>query len=226
MGRGAPPSPFFLPHNPSLLHKRDTFPLDFRYGSCHPRRDRRTIPQDHLVPANQELGRIESEPRPIVKEYAMKARAARRQARRLAPRRFKPSDLVPRKVTRTEGSFRIAEEVDKGAYLLEQLTGPSQARRQRPELVHRIPPKHEDKGLRSQPIGSLPSMKTKDLRSRPTRSLPSINTKDLRSRPTGSLPGMKAKDLRNWSTGSLPSTKTKDLRSWSTGSLPGVKTKN
>ncbi|RDX72712.1 hypothetical protein CR513_47761, partial [Mucuna pruriens] len=58
-----------------------------------------------------------------VKEYAMKARAARCQARRLAPRRFKPSDLVPRKVTRTEGSFRIAEEVSRGAYCLEQLDG-------------------------------------------------------------------------------------------------------
>ncbi|RDX98079.1 hypothetical protein CR513_19062, partial [Mucuna pruriens] len=68
-----------------------------------------------------------------VKEYAAKARAARRQEQRLAPQQFKSHNLVLRKIMQTadsnkltpiwEGLFRITQEVGKGGYHLEQLRG-------------------------------------------------------------------------------------------------------
>ncbi|RDX72157.1 hypothetical protein CR513_48391, partial [Mucuna pruriens] len=66
-----------------------------------------------------------------VKEYAVKARAARKYDKWLVPRRFRTTDLVLRRVTRKgevnkltplwEGPFRILEEVGGGAYRLEHL---------------------------------------------------------------------------------------------------------
>ncbi|RDX82773.1 hypothetical protein CR513_36391, partial [Mucuna pruriens] len=88
---------------------------------------------------------------------------------KISPPTIKPGDL--------EGSFRIAEEVSRGAYCLEQLDGKKIPwtwntmnlrlyKDKRPEeSAHRVPPRHEDKDLRSQPTGSLPGTKTKDLRS-------------------------------------------------------------
>ncbi|RDX83428.1 hypothetical protein CR513_35648, partial [Mucuna pruriens] len=68
-----------------------------------------------------------------VKEYAVKARAARKYNRRVMPRHFKIADLVLRRMTRRgdcnklsllwEGPFKITEEVGKGAYHLEYLDG-------------------------------------------------------------------------------------------------------
>ncbi|RDX64166.1 hypothetical protein CR513_57313, partial [Mucuna pruriens] len=85
--------------------------------------------QDHLKRTPQTARRSKGE----VKEYVAKARAAKHQQRRLAPRHFQPHDLVLRKITRTtdnnkltpiwEGPYRIIEEIGKGAYRLEQLDG-------------------------------------------------------------------------------------------------------
>ncbi|RDX77430.1 Tf2-9, partial [Mucuna pruriens] len=68
-----------------------------------------------------------------IKEYAVKARVAKKYNEKLIPRRFSVADLVLRRVTRRgeynklsplwEGPFRIIEEVGKGAYCLEQLDG-------------------------------------------------------------------------------------------------------
>ncbi|RDY02419.1 Tf2-9, partial [Mucuna pruriens] len=68
-----------------------------------------------------------------IKEYAVKARAARRHDRRTIHRDFQEGDLVLRKVTMTaeknkltprwEGPFRVAEKVGRGAYRLEHLEG-------------------------------------------------------------------------------------------------------
>ncbi|RDX99006.1 hypothetical protein CR513_18006, partial [Mucuna pruriens] len=68
-----------------------------------------------------------------VKEYATKARVARRQRRRVAPKHFQSHDLVLRKITRTtddnklapiwEDPYRITEEAGRGAYRLEHLDG-------------------------------------------------------------------------------------------------------
>ncbi|RDX82659.1 Tf2-9, partial [Mucuna pruriens] len=68
-----------------------------------------------------------------VKEYAAKAKVARKYDERLVPRRFKVADLVLRRVTRKgeankltppwEGPFKITEEVGRGAYRLEHLDG-------------------------------------------------------------------------------------------------------
>ncbi|RDX96512.1 hypothetical protein CR513_20819, partial [Mucuna pruriens] len=68
-----------------------------------------------------------------VREYAVKARAARRYNRRSVLRNFKSQDLVLRKIMRTaesnklmpiwEGPFRIFEEVGKRVYRLEHLDG-------------------------------------------------------------------------------------------------------
>ncbi|RDX93384.1 Tf2-9, partial [Mucuna pruriens] len=64
-------------------------------------------------------------------EYAVKARAARNYDKKVAPRNFKPRDLVLRKIIRGpeknkltpiwEGPFRVLEEVGQGAYHLEHL---------------------------------------------------------------------------------------------------------
>ncbi|RDY12063.1 hypothetical protein CR513_03187, partial [Mucuna pruriens] len=68
-----------------------------------------------------------------IKEYAVKARVAKKYDERLIPRRFNVADLVLRKITRKgesnklsplwEGPFRVTEEVGRGAYRLEQLDG-------------------------------------------------------------------------------------------------------
>ncbi|RDY06839.1 hypothetical protein CR513_09110, partial [Mucuna pruriens] len=68
-----------------------------------------------------------------VREYAVKARVARRQDRKLVSRKFKCQDLVLQKIMRTadsnkltsgwEGLFRVFEEVGRGAYQLEQVDG-------------------------------------------------------------------------------------------------------
>ncbi|RDX67749.1 Tf2-11, partial [Mucuna pruriens] len=68
-----------------------------------------------------------------IREYAVKARAAKKYNKKLIPRRFNVADLVLRKITRKgesnklsplwEGPFRIMEEVGRGAYRLEQLDG-------------------------------------------------------------------------------------------------------
>ncbi|RDX83491.1 hypothetical protein CR513_35583, partial [Mucuna pruriens] len=72
-----------------------------------------------------------------IKEYVVKARAAKRQDKKLLSRQFKCQDLVLRKITRTtddnkltpnwEGPFRVVENVGRGAYRLEQLDGWSRA---------------------------------------------------------------------------------------------------
>ncbi|RDX95208.1 hypothetical protein CR513_22298, partial [Mucuna pruriens] len=68
-----------------------------------------------------------------VREYAVKARAARKYDRKIVPYNFKPQDLVLRKITRGmesnkltpawEDPFRVLEEVGQGAYRLEHLDG-------------------------------------------------------------------------------------------------------
>ncbi|RDX62821.1 Tf2-8, partial [Mucuna pruriens] len=68
-----------------------------------------------------------------VREYVVKARAARRYDKGIVPRHFKPQDLVLRRITQKvesnklipiwEGPFRILEEVGRGAYYLESLDG-------------------------------------------------------------------------------------------------------
>ncbi|RDX64827.1 Tf2-9, partial [Mucuna pruriens] len=68
-----------------------------------------------------------------IREYAVKARAARRYNRKVVPRSFKARDLVLKKVTMTanknkliplwEGPFRITNETGQGAYKLENLEG-------------------------------------------------------------------------------------------------------
>ncbi|RDX96133.1 hypothetical protein CR513_21249, partial [Mucuna pruriens] len=64
-----------------------------------------------------------------VKEYAIKARAARKYNQKVIPRRFKTRDLVLKKITMTanknkltpfwEGPFRVIDEIGQGAYKLE-----------------------------------------------------------------------------------------------------------
>ncbi|RDY12073.1 Retrovirus-related Pol polyprotein from transposon 17.6, partial [Mucuna pruriens] len=64
-----------------------------------------------------------------IKEYAVKARVAKKYNERLIPCRFNIADLVLRKITRKgegnklsplwEGPFRVIEEVGRGAYCLE-----------------------------------------------------------------------------------------------------------
>ncbi|RDY04866.1 Tf2-11, partial [Mucuna pruriens] len=66
-----------------------------------------------------------------IKEYAIKARAARRYNKKVIPRKFKTGDLVLKKVTMTanknkltplwEGPFRVIDEIGQGAYKLESL---------------------------------------------------------------------------------------------------------
>ncbi|RDY09022.1 hypothetical protein CR513_06681, partial [Mucuna pruriens] len=66
-----------------------------------------------------------------VKEYAIKARVARKYNRKVIPRKFKAGDLVLKKITMTasknkltpfwEGPFRVIDEVGQGAYKLESL---------------------------------------------------------------------------------------------------------
>ncbi|RDX88909.1 Tf2-6, partial [Mucuna pruriens] len=66
-----------------------------------------------------------------IKEYAIKARAARRYNQKVIPRKFKTGDLVLKKVTMTanknkltplwEGPFRVIDEIGQGAYKLESL---------------------------------------------------------------------------------------------------------
>ncbi|RDX77342.1 Tf2-6, partial [Mucuna pruriens] len=66
-----------------------------------------------------------------VKEYAVKARAARRYNQKVIPRNFKAGDLVLKKITMTtsknkltplwEGPFRVTSETGRGAYKLENL---------------------------------------------------------------------------------------------------------
>ncbi|RDX87782.1 Tf2-9, partial [Mucuna pruriens] len=66
-----------------------------------------------------------------VKEYAIKARAARKYNQRVIPREFKAGDLVLKKITMTasrnkltpfwEGPFRVIDAVGRGAYKLESL---------------------------------------------------------------------------------------------------------
>ncbi|RDY13152.1 Tf2-9, partial [Mucuna pruriens] len=66
-----------------------------------------------------------------VREYAIKARADRKYDRRVIPCKFKPGDLVLRRVTQKaeaskltpawEGPLRILEEMGQGAYCLEHL---------------------------------------------------------------------------------------------------------
>ncbi|RDX76975.1 Tf2-8, partial [Mucuna pruriens] len=68
-----------------------------------------------------------------VREYAIKARAARKYDRGVIPRHFMPKDLVLRRITQKveankltpawEGPFRIFEEAGQGVYRLEQLDG-------------------------------------------------------------------------------------------------------
>ncbi|RDX98920.1 Tf2-6, partial [Mucuna pruriens] len=68
-----------------------------------------------------------------IKEYVVKARAARKYDRRMIHRDFQEGDLVLRKITlaveknkltpKWEGSFRIVEKVGRGAYRLEHLEG-------------------------------------------------------------------------------------------------------
>ncbi|RDX57682.1 Tf2-11, partial [Mucuna pruriens] len=68
-----------------------------------------------------------------VREYAVKARAAKKYDRKIVPFKFQRQDLVLRKITQGmdankltliwEGPFRVLEEVGKGAYRLEQLDG-------------------------------------------------------------------------------------------------------
>ncbi|RDY05097.1 Tf2-11, partial [Mucuna pruriens] len=68
-----------------------------------------------------------------IKEYAVKAKVARRYNKRIIPREFQEGDLVLRKITiaaeknkltpKWEGPFRVAEKVGRGAYRLEHLEG-------------------------------------------------------------------------------------------------------
>ncbi|RDX61875.1 hypothetical protein CR513_59851, partial [Mucuna pruriens] len=68
-----------------------------------------------------------------IKEYAVKAKVARRYNRKMMPRDFQEGDLVLRKITmmaeknkltpKWEGPFRVAEKVGRGAYRLEHLEG-------------------------------------------------------------------------------------------------------
>ncbi|RDX69454.1 hypothetical protein CR513_51428, partial [Mucuna pruriens] len=66
-----------------------------------------------------------------LKEYAMKARAARRYNRKVISRNFRTGDLVLKKITMAasknkltpcwEGPFIVIDEVGQGAYKLESL---------------------------------------------------------------------------------------------------------
>ncbi|RDY09050.1 Retrovirus-related Pol polyprotein, partial [Mucuna pruriens] len=66
-----------------------------------------------------------------VKEYTIKARAARKYNQKVIPREFKTGDLVLKKITMTasrnkltpfwEGPFRVVDEVGTGGYKLESL---------------------------------------------------------------------------------------------------------
>ncbi|RDX70518.1 hypothetical protein CR513_50231, partial [Mucuna pruriens] len=60
-----------------------------------------------------------------VKEYVVKARAARKYDKRIVPRNFKPQDLVESNKLTTiwEVPFRVLEEVGRGAYRIEKLDG-------------------------------------------------------------------------------------------------------
>ncbi|RDX97278.1 hypothetical protein CR513_19963, partial [Mucuna pruriens] len=68
-----------------------------------------------------------------VREYTIKARAARRHDRGVIPRKFEAGDLVLREITQKvetnkltpawDGPFRVLEEVGQGAYCLENLDG-------------------------------------------------------------------------------------------------------
>ncbi|RDX59108.1 hypothetical protein CR513_61915, partial [Mucuna pruriens] len=68
-----------------------------------------------------------------IREYAVKARVAKKYNKRVVPRSFKPQDLVLRQITQKaegnkltpiwEGPFRVTEEVRRGAYRLESLGG-------------------------------------------------------------------------------------------------------
>ncbi|RDX84661.1 hypothetical protein CR513_34261, partial [Mucuna pruriens] len=68
-----------------------------------------------------------------IKEYAAKARVARRFGQKVIHRDFKVKDLVLRKITlgteknkltpKREGPFKVVERVGKGAYRLEHLDG-------------------------------------------------------------------------------------------------------
>ncbi|RDX83897.1 hypothetical protein CR513_35138, partial [Mucuna pruriens] len=132
LSRGAPPGALVLPHNPPLLHKQDTFPFETKVvipveiGESSPKttlfwptenEDELRVNLDLLQEAREVMQ---------AKEYAAKARAAKRQERRLAPRQFKPRDLIGNNNKLTliwEGQLKITKEVDRGAYRLEQLDG-------------------------------------------------------------------------------------------------------
>ncbi|RDX89001.1 hypothetical protein CR513_29340, partial [Mucuna pruriens] len=68
-----------------------------------------------------------------IKEYAAKARVARKYGQKVIHRDFEEKDLVLRKITlgaeknkltpKWEGPFRVTEKVGKGAYRLEHLDG-------------------------------------------------------------------------------------------------------
>ncbi|RDY02360.1 hypothetical protein CR513_14196, partial [Mucuna pruriens] len=88
------------------------------YSTTNETSFRLTFDTEAMIPEAREIVHI--------KEYAMKARAARKYDRRIIPRDFKTGDLVLKKVTQNvdknkltpcwEEPFRILEEAGQGAY--------------------------------------------------------------------------------------------------------------
>ncbi|RDX79463.1 Retrovirus-related Pol polyprotein from transposon 17.6, partial [Mucuna pruriens] len=138
MSGGATTSLVVIPHNPALHNRGDAVPLNIwvrgvEIGEPSPRTALfdLTANEDELR-ANLDLLQ---ETREIahIKEYAVKAKVARRYNKRIIPREFQEEDLVLRKITiaaeknkltpKWEGPFRVAEKVGRGAYRLEHLEG-------------------------------------------------------------------------------------------------------
>ncbi|RDX61679.1 hypothetical protein CR513_60071, partial [Mucuna pruriens] len=127
-----------IPHS---MTNKTLFRLTFGIKAMIPVEIREPSPRIALF----ELGRNEEELRTNldllqeireiahVREYAIRARAARRYDRGVIPHKFEPGDLVLRKVTHKtetnkltpmcEDPFKILEEVGRGAYHLEHLDG-------------------------------------------------------------------------------------------------------
>ncbi|RDY04816.1 hypothetical protein CR513_11420, partial [Mucuna pruriens] len=108
-----------------------------------------------------------------IKEYAVKARAARKYDRRMIHRDFREGGLVLRKITlaaeknklmpKWEGPFRIAEKVGGEAYRLEHLEGRRVPRTWNANNLRRKATRPKTGGPRDQPgVPSVGSYKTQN----------------------------------------------------------------
>ncbi|RDY10365.1 hypothetical protein CR513_05126, partial [Mucuna pruriens] len=95
VGRGVTLGALVLSHDTAFIYQRNTFPPQFRHRGVE-NEDELRVNLDLLQKARE--------------EYATKAKAARRQRRKLAP-------------DSSSTMTRVTDKVDKGAYRLEQLNG-------------------------------------------------------------------------------------------------------